>query len=160
MTQQNPIYSPKRYDELVVSTFKTINDLARTKGGEYSGDIDRLANFRKNAAPFGVPKELVWAIYAGKHWDAIQTFVADLVAGKSRERSEPIAGRVDDLIVYLLLFKAMIDETQNPISYTERRAFTVPEGHEAVRDEQGIATGEIRKKGAGDTDVQGRPVRP
>jgi hypothetical protein len=54
--------------------------------------------------------ETVWAVYAGKHWDAIQQFIKDQRNGKERERLEPIEGRVDDLLVYLLLFKAMLQE--------------------------------------------------
>lgn len=107
------IYSHKRYDELVTETAVTIKQLSSLKGGEYAGDVDRLANFRRNAANLGLQMEDVWAVYAGKHWDAINQYIKDLRTGKQRERLESIIGRADDLIVYLILFKA-IYEDRNP----------------------------------------------
>lgn len=103
-------YDHKRYNELVNLTFKVITELAEKKGGEYAGDSDRLANFRRNGQRLDLPMETVWAVYAAKHWDAIMQYIQDERLGKDRVRMESIVGRVDDLIVYLLLFKAMLDE--------------------------------------------------
>lgn len=105
-----PGFSHNRWAALVDASYDQIKSLAAKKGGEYSGDDDRLLNFRRNGAALGLPMETVWAVYAGKHWDAIQQFIKDQRNGKERERLEPIAGRVDDLLVYLLLFKAMLEE--------------------------------------------------
>lgn len=104
-------YSHDRWVTLLTDTIEEIRNLSAKKGGEYAGDDDRLANFRRNGAALGLPMETVWAVYAGKHWDAIQQFIKDQRNGKERERLEPIAGRVDDLLVYLLLFKAMLEES-------------------------------------------------
>ena len=109
-------YSNKRWAELVKKTQLEIERLATLKGGEYSGDSDRLANFRRNAAALGLQMETVWAVYAAKHWDAIIQYVQDMRYGKQRTRSEPIAGRLDDLIVYAILMKAMIEERETPES--------------------------------------------
>lgn len=103
-------YSHEAYAKLVEQTVEQINSLSRLKGGEYAGDTDRLANFRRNAAALGLNLEDVWAVYAGKHWDAIQQYVKDLRTGKKRERLESIAGRADDLIVYCILFKAILED--------------------------------------------------
>lgn len=103
-------FGNERWDALIHATFSNIVDLAKAKGGEYAGDADRLANFRRNALALGVSQELVWAVYAGKHWDAIQQYIKDLQAGRTRVRAEPLEGRVDDLITYLLLFKAILTE--------------------------------------------------
>jgi hypothetical protein len=103
-------FSHERWNALVDASFAEMKKLAQMKGGEYSGDDDRLLNFRRNGANLGLPMETVWAVYAGKHWDAIQQFIKDQRNGKERERLEPIGGRVDDLLVYLLLFKAMLQE--------------------------------------------------
>lgn len=105
-------YSHQRYTELVKETVEKINSLSTLKGGEYAGDTDRLANFRRNGTALGLTMEQVWAVYAAKHWDAVMQYVKDLGEGKTRVRAEPIAGRLDDLIVYAILFKAMIDERQ------------------------------------------------
>jgi len=105
-----PIFSHAKFDALVKSTMTELERLARVKGGEYAGDQDRLANFRRNAADLGLNMETVWRVYAGKHWDSITQYIRDLQVGKMRERAEPMAGRADDLIVYLILFKAMLAE--------------------------------------------------
>lgn len=106
-------YSHKQYDALMDKLTEEMKKLASVKGGEYSGDNDRLANFRRNAANLGVPMELIWAVYAAKHWDAIMQYVQDLVSGKTRPRNETIGGRAHDLLVYLTLFCAMLEEQDN-----------------------------------------------
>lgn len=108
------IYSHERYAKLIDETVKKIQELSTLKGGEYAGDIDRLANFRRNGLALGLPMETVWAVYAGKHWDAIQQWIKDQREGKTRTRMESISGRVDDLIVYAILLKAMIEEAETP----------------------------------------------
>ena len=101
------VFKHSEYDKLLSETVNTIKDLSHLKGGEYAGDQDRLANFRRNALALGLENEQVWSVYAAKHWDAIMQYVKDLGTGKQRERLESIEGRADDLIVYLILFKAM-----------------------------------------------------
>jgi hypothetical protein len=98
------------YDKLLAATWEAVIELGRKKGGEYAGDRDRLTNFRRNAADLELPMEVIWRIYAAKHWDAIGQYIRDLAAGTTRPRMESLAGRCDDLIVYLILFKAMLLE--------------------------------------------------
>lgn len=106
-------FSHKKYDQLVLDTVEELNKLSTLKGGEYAGDTDRLANFRRNALANGVNMLTVWSIYAGKHWDAIQQAVNDSNSGKRRKRLESLAGRADDLIVYLILLKAILLEGED-----------------------------------------------
>jgi hypothetical protein len=87
-------------------------ELNSLKGGEYAGDHDALANFRRNAEDCGLSMETVWRVYAGKHWDAVTQYIKDLNTGVERKRLEKIEGRVDDLITYLILFKGILHETQ------------------------------------------------
>lgn len=104
------VFTHAAWAALLDEAAQNIRQLSELKGGEYAGDTDRLANFRRNGEALGLPMETVWAVYAGKHWDAIQQYIRDQRSGVSRERLEPIGGRVDDLLVYLLLFKAMLKE--------------------------------------------------
>lgn len=104
------MFSHDQYNRLVEATVNQIKRLSELKGGEYSGDHDRLANFRRNGLSADLPMETIWRIYAAKHWDAIMQYELDTRQGKSRERLEDISGRADDLIVYLVLFKAMVME--------------------------------------------------
>jgi hypothetical protein len=100
------------YSKLLSETWETITELSKKKGGEYAGDHDRLANFRRNGERLNVPMTTIWAVYAAKHWDAIMQYCGDVNVGVDRPRMEPISGRCDDLIVYLILFKAMLLEKE------------------------------------------------
>lgn len=103
-------FSTAAWNALVEQTFEQVKTLGKLKGGEYSGDDDRLENFRRNAIAEGVPMQTIWGVYAAKHWDALAQYRKDIVAGKQRTRLEGLQGRCDDLIVYLMLFKAMLTE--------------------------------------------------
>lgn len=103
-------YPHANYDALVEATVINLRRLGKLKGGEYAGDDDRLANFRRNGEALGLPMEAIWHTYTAKHWDAVTQYVRDMVAGKTRERLEPLSGRLDDIIVYCVLFKAMLEE--------------------------------------------------
>jgi hypothetical protein len=104
------VFIPADWNKLLDDTFEKVRGLGRDKGGEYSGDQDRLLNFRRNARDNGLTMEQIWRIYASKHWDAIGQYIRDMAEGRERTRTEPLSGRVDDLIVYALLFKAMLIE--------------------------------------------------
>ena len=103
-------FSHVEYQGIVESTIENINMLGKLKGGEYAGDVDRLANFRRNGDNLGLPMEVIWAVYAAKHWDAVIQYINDLNSGKTRERLEPLSSRLDDIIVYCILFKCMLAE--------------------------------------------------
>lgn len=103
-------YSHIRYADLLTDTVDKMMELGKLKGGEYAGDNDRLANFRRNGEALELPMETIWRVYAGKHWDAVTQYIVDLQNGTKRERMESIGGRIDDLLVYLVLLKCMVDE--------------------------------------------------
>ncbi len=107
------VFSHAEFDKLVAQTVQEIQKLSELKGGEYAGDTDRLANFRRNGKAQELPMETIWSVYAAKHWDAIQQYIKDERNGVKRSRLESIEGRVDDLIVYCILFKAMLAEKAN-----------------------------------------------
>lgn len=104
------IFSHLEYQGVVQETIDEVYRLGKLKGGEYAGDEDRLANFRRNGQTLRLPMEVIWAVYYGKHHDAVMQWINDIVAGKERERAEPIEGRIDDMIVYLILLKCMARE--------------------------------------------------
>jgi hypothetical protein len=112
MIEGPSMYSPARFNELIDETIETIRKLSTLKGGEYAGDADRLENFRRNATKLGLPMETVWNIYVSKHIDAIDQYVRDVQTGTTRQRLESISGRADDIIVYMILFKAMVEESE------------------------------------------------
>lgn len=78
-----------------------IND---AKGRDYAGDDDALANFKSAAEQLGVEPEQVWAVYAHKHWSAVMAYCKN-----GRVESEPIEGRIHDLILYGFLLLGLVE---------------------------------------------------
>lgn len=105
-------YKHEDFTKIVDSTIVEMRKLIELKGGEYAGDVDRLANFRRNGERLALPMEVIWGVYAAKHIDAVFQYIQDIQTGKKRERIEPITGRIDDIIVYMLLLKAIVDERE------------------------------------------------
>lgn len=101
-----------QFNKLITQTFTQIQDLSDKKGAEYSGDTDALANFKRNAYQIGLDPLQVWHIYASKHYDSICTYIKEINSKEQRVLTEPIEGRVDDLITYLLLFKGLLKEKE------------------------------------------------
>jgi hypothetical protein len=90
---------------IISETFGAISKLNDTKGREYAGDGDALANFKRRGEQLDLDPLKVWGIFAGKHWDAVLSFIRH-----GKVLSEPIEGRIDDLILYLILLKGLIEE--------------------------------------------------
>lgn len=107
-------YSHMQFAELLANTIHQINELSKNKGEEYAGyGDDRLINFRDLSKELSIPIETVWAVYAKKHWNAIMTYIHEIQNGLVPvTRLEPITGRIDDLIVYCILLKAMAEERE------------------------------------------------
>lgn len=74
---------------------------------EYAGGDNALGNFERGGAEMEIPREKVWYIFAKKHWDGIASFIRGY-----RSQREDVRGRIVDLIVYLVLLWAMIDDDE------------------------------------------------
>lgn len=95
------------FRELLDEVHQKCVELNETKGHDYAGDEDALSNFKEAAARLGIEKEKVWAVYADKHWQAVMTFCS-----QGQVESEPIEGRLLDVILYCQLLLGMIREDQ------------------------------------------------
>jgi hypothetical protein len=93
------------FQELTRKHFNEIMGLNTTKGHDYAGDSDALANFKSAAKRLDLTPEQVWAVYADKHWSAIMTYCAE-----GEVASEPIEGRIHDVILYCFLQLGLIEE--------------------------------------------------
>ena len=111
------------FDNLVKETINETAQLLISKGAEYAGNEDRLANFKRGAAHIGVTPLQVALIYTSKHFDALSTYIRNDARGMEQILSEPIDGRIHDLINYCFLIKALIiEERFKQISKTGRDA--------------------------------------
>ena len=93
--------------KLMTREFDGIVTLNKTKGHEYAGDDDALSNFKQSGQAIGITPEQAWAVFAGKHFSAIQSYCRE-----GQVHSEPIEGRVRDLILYGYLLLGLIAEKQ------------------------------------------------
>lgn len=85
-------------------------DILVSKGAEYAGSEDRLANFKRGAASTGVEPLTVLHVYMAKHWDSVSSYVRAKQRGEEPKLSEPIIGRFYDLINYAVLAIALIED--------------------------------------------------
>lgn len=100
------------FNVLVEETIAKTADLLVVKGGEYANSQDRLANFKRGADLTGATPLQVCLIYLSKHYDSIATYIRDESFGIERPRSEPIEGRIDDMINYCFLMKGLIKDAR------------------------------------------------
>lgn len=97
-----------QYNQLESDICAGALEVARSKRPAYTGDnADVLYNFKKSAYAADIKPLQAWVVLAHKHWDAMVS------AAKSQKikQAEPIRGRAEDLINYVILGLAlMIDE--------------------------------------------------
>lgn len=101
----------KQFKDLLDSTHKSLVNLTATKGDEYSRDTDQLANFKRQAEELFMTPEKVLMVYLNKHLDAIKSYVKTQVV-----LSEPIEGRIDDAILYLILLKGIVADGRSQLN--------------------------------------------
>ena len=102
--------------ELVEYLTKLEQEINMTKGREYAGDSDALANFKLAAEIVGISPLQVCLVYMFKTFMSMGSY-----AKHNMELStEPIEGRVLDLRLYGALFLALAKERQPvPVNLAE-----------------------------------------
>ncbi len=97
----------KEFYDLMVRTFDDAKAIAKLKGEDYTkGSLDALANFKEGGKDIDLdPKKVAW-VFMNKHYQAITNYVKT----NGRSESEPIDLRIKDLINYLVLLLALIEE--------------------------------------------------
>jgi len=82
-------------------------EVMRVKSVDYTiGTGDKLHNFKTVAAFMNTTPEQVLGVYLYKHISALYAYIKN--GGQSE--SEPIDGRIADIINYMLLFNKMVNE--------------------------------------------------
>lgn len=91
--------------EQVVTEISFLRDAGQK---EYAHKDDQpFRNFETLAAELGISRERVLWIYMRKHMDGILAHIN----GHQSQR-EPVKGRINDAIVYLILLRAMFEESR------------------------------------------------
>lgn len=94
------------FNDLLQTTFVEIFELSQTKGKEYTQDGDRLKNFVETGEDLNIHPSKTCFLFMKKHWDSLRSFMK---FGKVHS-TESIESRIHDLILYLILLKAILKE--------------------------------------------------
>lgn len=100
------------FHKLLADTHATLQALTATKGKDYSRDDDQLANFKRTARQLNLMPGAVWLVLFNKHYDAIISAICNS-GDRNYRPSEPVEGRIDDAILYLVLLKGLLREQQS-----------------------------------------------
>jgi hypothetical protein len=95
-------------DDFFARQFTDCIDMIRKKNADYSqGEQkgDRIAAFRRIAKDVNITMEQAWAVFCQKHWGAVMKYVKE-----GTVESEAIEGRIHDVINYMVLLAAIIDD--------------------------------------------------
>lgn len=95
-------------DEVFAKRFADCIDLIKAKNSDYTqgtAERDRIAHFREAARDLELPMLKIWQVFVRKHWAAVQKF-----ANGGNLESEPIDGRINDIINYMVLLGAIIED--------------------------------------------------
>ena len=96
-------------------------EIMKSKGLAYSGKQDSFANFKRVAKNLSMSQYNVWYVYFAKHLDSLASWIREEYSD-----SEPITGRIKDLINYLFLLYGMIIEKEQEEKLLE-------EGYRAIK---------------------------
>lgn len=99
--------SEELYDLIEKEMLPQCFAIMKSKGEAYSGTEDKLGNFKRVGKFLNLTPEQVWAVYFHKHLDALSAFLR----GEYKD-SEPIKGRIQDLINYLFLLSGILKEQE------------------------------------------------
>jgi hypothetical protein len=81
------------------------------KATDYGTDGDVLADFKDEARDLEVSWFKVWHVFGYKHWRAVTAF-----ARRGQVESEPIQGRIEDVIGYQFLLLGLIEDAKAEVS--------------------------------------------
>lgn len=95
--------------DLAKAIFERCLKTLESKGADYSGQEDSLANFKRNADRLGMTKYQVWAVYAAKHIDSVFNSIKR-DPDQPQVESEPLSERIVDIINYMMILHALLEE--------------------------------------------------
>ena len=91
--------------KIMDKVFEECRELRDAGQKEYAHDVDNaMANFERIGAEMDLSREQILWVYARKHIDGIAAYIK----GHKSQR-EGVEGRINDLIVYLVIFRGMVE---------------------------------------------------
>lgn len=133
---------------LMESVFEQLRATREAGQKEYAhSEENALRNFEDTGKELDIPRERVLWIFLKKHLDGVLAYIK----GHQSQR-EDVRGRIKDIIVYLILLWAMIDDREEQRgekrkAIREQGTGTVQEFHERQQDEAPQGRGEGTQAG-------------
>lgn len=99
----------KKRQEIAKVRFAECLKILEAKGKDYAGDEDALSNFKQVGAMLGLTKYQVWGAYFLKH---VMSITNSIIANPENPQveSEPLEGRITDIINYAVILEALLKE--------------------------------------------------
>ena len=82
-----------------------VQEIFATKGHDYAGEGDRLANFKRIGLRLGLSPKMVCLVYIHKHLDALITD-----AQEGGVKGEPVSEKLKDIVAYAMLYAGLDKE--------------------------------------------------
>lgn len=98
----------EKFNEVVSRRLKIVSSLLKTKGAEYSTDVDRLHNFKRASEILGVTPAKACISFLAKHLVSIM----DMVEYGKTPSQAMIDEKFTDAINYFLLLEAVLMEQE------------------------------------------------
>ncbi len=117
------------FAKILEETYLHLKSLTNTKGREYGGPEgadNRHSNFDRLSTKLNIHPMKILQVFLTKHLDAIDTYVREIDAPARETYSEPIEGRIDDALLYLVLLKAMVERYRElpPLAEEPEKRYT------------------------------------
>jgi hypothetical protein len=102
-----------RKNEIFQEIFNSCLELQYGKAKDYASDADALSNFKsQDAEALGLSPFQKWGVYFGKQAMSILGAIGKNPQSPSTT-SEPIEERINDAIIYLVLFKCLLEDLKD-----------------------------------------------
>lgn len=100
------------YNDIAITmsrVFAECDSLRQAGQKEYARNSNGLSNFDNLAEELQLDRKQILWIFLKKHYDGVLSYIN----GYQSQR-EDVRGRINDMIVYLVLLRAMIEDDKSP----------------------------------------------
>jgi len=98
----------EEFDKYQDDLLAKVVSMKNTKGREYANSEDRFANFNRLSERLGISNLSIAWVFVTKHLDSLESYIKN----NQTYSTEPIEGRLVDIITYMTLIGGMIREKE------------------------------------------------